>query len=44
MPHVNLKLLLVLEKAVANKCLNETKEVVGEIKCHQTEHGDSSPH
>ena len=26
MPHVNLKLFLVLKKEVANMCLNETKE------------------
>ena len=40
-----LKLFMCWEQlAVANKCLNETTEVVGDIKRPHSEHGDSPTH
>lgn len=39
-----IKLLCVLKKAVANKCLSESREVIRDIKSHHAEHGDLSTH
>lgn len=35
---------MCLKVAVANKWLNETTEVVKDIKCHHDEHRNSSTH